>query len=630
MCGFYASIGFLPDQSRLDLVAHRGPDGRGWREFASSNGSVCLGHRRLAIIGLDESGSQPMTEASQRWHLVFNGEIYNYKELRAELEGFGISFRTVTDTEVLLRALIHWGAEEALPRLRGMFAFLLWDATEKRLFAARDRFGIKPLYFARGEAGALAFGSEIKQLLGLPGIPARLNLGRVHDFLLWGIADHTSETMFNGIQQLRGGECLKVQIQASSPPQLEVRRWYALSGADPYLDLPEHEAAERFRHLLETSVRLHLRSDVPVGSCLSGGLDSSSIVCLMAQELGREGRVQTVSACFPEKSVDERPFMEAVVAASGSEPHWVFPRPEDVFQKASEITWFQDEPYGGTSIHAQWDVFHAARGAGIKVMLDGQGADEQLAGYHFGFGLYLAMLARRGKWGQVLHTMAQRRRLGVPLGGQLIRLGAALLPAGLAVSLRRRRSMGAPWLATEAFEPFSKALSPQDRAVVELGLPPVTDIATWCLAMTHASNLPMLLHWEDRNSMAHSIEARIPFLDHPLVEFSLALGNTHKFAGPETKQVLRRAMAATLPPSVRDRRDKIGFATPEADWLRGSLRDTAREAVEDTLRHFPGMVAAEPARRLAGEVLDRGGAGGAALWRIISLGIWGKVFRVSA
>jgi asparagine synthase (glutamine-hydrolysing) len=321
--------------------------------------------------------------------------------------------------------------------------------------------------------------------------------------------------------------------------------------------------------------------------------------------------------------------MESVVTASGSLPHWVFPRPEDVFDQASEITWFQDEPYGGTSIHAQWHVFRAARDTGIKVMLDGQGADEQLAGYHSGFGLYLATLFRQGHVGQATGTIAARARAGVPIGGQIARIAAHLLPTGLAQRFRRRRALGADWLATDAFRPFFHAPSPQDFAVAELGLPPVTDVASWCLAMTHASNLPMLLHWEDRNSMAHSIEARVPFLDHPLVEFSLGLGNAHKFAGADTKRVLRRAMAEVLPPMVRDRRDKLGFATPEAEWMRGSLREVARGAVEATLGRWPGLIAPEPARQLMLQVLDGSGPAGPALWRIANLGIWGQRFGVS-
>lgn len=208
MCGLYCSIGFPPDQNRLDLVAHRGPDGRGWREFASPCGPVAMGHRRLAIIDTSDAGLQPMANPTGRFHLIYNGELYNYLELREELKARGEIFRTETDSEVLLRAYAVWG-EAALDRFRGMFAFVIWDQTKKRLFAARDRFGIKPLYMVTNAHG-VAFASEIKQLLGLPGLSGRMNLARVYDFLASGIADHTAETMFDGVTQLRGGECAVV------------------------------------------------------------------------------------------------------------------------------------------------------------------------------------------------------------------------------------------------------------------------------------------------------------------------------------------------------------------------------------------------------------------------------------
>jgi asparagine synthase (glutamine-hydrolysing) len=209
MCGIYGSIGFAPDQSRIDIVAYRGPDGRGWREFVSPAGPVAMGHRRLAIIDTSDAGLQPMADPSGRFHLVFNGELYNYIELREELRGYGEVFQTETDSEVLLRAYVVWG-EAALDRFRGMFAFLIWDEAKQRLFAARDRFGIKPLYLVTTAHG-VAFASEIKQLLGLPGLSGRMNLARIYDYLASGIADHTAETMFEGVMQLRGGECATVE-----------------------------------------------------------------------------------------------------------------------------------------------------------------------------------------------------------------------------------------------------------------------------------------------------------------------------------------------------------------------------------------------------------------------------------
>lgn len=626
MCGIFGSIGFEPDARRIDVVAHRGPDGRGWETYASPKGPVALGHRRLAIIDVSDAGLQPMCDASRRYWLVFNGEIYNYIELREEMRAKGEIFVSESDSEVLLRAYMLWG-EDALPRLRGMFAFLIWDDRDKKFFAARDRYGIKPLYMVMTPRGA-AFGSEIKQLLGLPGVSGRMNVARVHDFLASGISDHTSETMFEGVVQLRGGE--KIAIDASRDGAIEAQphRWYPATAGD--ISLSEDEAAARFRELLTESVSLHLRSDVPVGSCLSGGLDSSSIVCLMSQMMGSGAggaKVNTVSACYAEKSVDEKPFMEAVVAHAHTEPHYIFPKADDVFQRASDITWHQDEPFGSTSIFAQWCVFEEARRVGVKVMLDGQGADEQLAGYHGGFSYYMADLTRRRQFKQLLTTIIERNRYhGTPIAEQIKHHLVPLLPRGLGGLLRRqhRALTQHDWLGTDLLRQNGNPRTAFELASDELGLPPVTDLRALCMTMTYGSNLAMLLHWEDRNSMAHSIEARVPFLDHPLVEFDLALGNDHKIVGGDTKRVLRRGMAHVLPESVRERRDKLGFATPEQIWFRGPLRGLVEDGIEKTLQRYPGLMNAEGVRNLAKEMLDGSRPLDFTLWRIVNLGIWGQ------
>jgi asparagine synthase (glutamine-hydrolysing) len=631
MCGIYGSIGFTPDQARIDIVAHRGPDGRGWREFASPTGPVALGHRRLAIIDVSDAGLQPMSDASGRYQLVFNGELYNYLELRQEMRARGEVFFTESDSEVLLRAYMLWG-DAALERMRGMFAFLIWDDREKRLFAARDRYGIKPLYVVQGPQG-IAFASEIKQLLGLPGVSGRMNIARVHDFLAAGVIDHTAETLFEGIGQLRGGECIAIEAGRGLPLQTRLQRWYPATAGE--FQLSEAEAGERFRNLLTDSVRLHLRSDVPVGSCLSGGLDSSAIVCLMSQFLdsGRGGnKVNTVSACYAEKSVDEKPFMDAVVAHAQTEPHFIFPKAEDVFAKAADITWHQDEPFGSSSIFAQWCVFEEARRAGVKVMLDGQGADEQLAGYHGGFPYYMADLTRRRQFGRLLRTIVERNRYhGVSLKEQLQHYVVPLLPKRLAEALRQKHRVTVQhdWLGTNLIRKHGNGKGALQLASDLLDLPTVTDIRTLCIVLTYSANLQMLLHWEDRNSMAHSIEARVPFLDHPLVEFDLALGNNHKIVGGDTKRVLRVGMTGILPEVVRQRRDKLGFATPEQVWFRGPLRGLITDGIEATLRRYPDLMNAGGVHALASDMLDGRRALDFTLWRIVNLGIWGERFKVS-
>lgn len=626
MCGLYGSIGFTPDEARLDLVAHRGPDGRGWRVFDSGAGPAALGHRRLAIIDMSQAAAQPMDDPTGRYTLVYNGEIYNYVELRESLRAQGEIFTTQSDSEVLLRAYAVWG-EACLPKLRGMFAFLIWDAREQCLFAARDRFGIKPLYVVETAQG-LAFASEIKQLLGLPGVEARMNLARVRDFLADGVSDHLDETMFCGVRQLRGGESARVEA-GRGPARLTVARWH--TPAAPALDIGEREAAERFRTLLTDATRLHLRSDVPVGSCLSGGLDSSSIVCLMSAMLPQGARARTVSACYADKSVDERPFMEAAVVASGARATYIFPRPEDVFARARDIVWHQDEPFGSTSIFAQWCVFEAARAQGVKVMLDGQGADEQLAGYHSGFPYALASLARAGRPVAAARLMAERRRFhGAGIGGQIARLVNLAAPPALARPLRRLYAASRHgWMDSPALAARGDETTALETAARGLGLPAPRTLRDLCVVMTYASNLPMLLHWEDRNSMAHSIEARVPFLDNPLVDFSLGLPDALKMAGVETKRVLREAMRGVLPETVRARRDKLGFATPEQGWFRGPLRGLVHDGVEATLARYPDLLDAKGARALRDDMLEGRKAVDFALWRIVSLGQWGERFDVS-
>jgi asparagine synthase (glutamine-hydrolysing) len=344
-------------------------------------------------------------------------------------------------------------------------------------------------------------------------------------------------------------------------------------------------------------------------------------------------RVNTVSACFQERSVDEKPFVDAVVEHTNSRPRYVFPRAEDVFARAAEITWHQDEPFGSTSIFAQWCVFEEASRAGLKVMLDGQGADEQLAGYHGSYAYYVADLVRRGRLLMLARTLWERKRWhGLTLGEQFKLFVIPHLPARVRSVLPRARQSATTnpdWLASDVLRSNGNPNGAFTIAIAELGLPPASDIATLCMLFTYALSLQTLLHYEDRNSMAHSVEARVPFLDHPLVEFSLSLGNAHKIVGGDTKRVLRRAMHDILPPAVRDRRDKLGFATPEVEWLRGPLRRLVVDGVEATLRRFPEVLNPEGVRALVEATLNGDRPFDFAPWRIVNLGIWGERFRVS-
>lgn len=621
MCGLFASVGLEPDPARIDAVAHRGPDGRGWKVVATPSGPLALGHRRLAIIDTSDAGLQPFTDDTGRWSIMLNGEIYNYRELRRELEAEGCHFRSATDTEVLLHAMIHWG-EAALPRLVGMFAFVLFDRAQQTLLAARDRYGIKPLYFANG-TGWLALASEIKQLAGLPGATGRPQAQRLRDFLVAGVSDHTDQTMFEGIGQLRGGERLLARLGGGTP-HIARTRWH-----EPRMPAREKldpgEAARRFRALFDESVRLHLRSDVRVGSCLSGGLDSSSLVVTASGMLATEaerGRFATISAVYPGTAVDEGRYAAAVSRHTGLAGLLLTPDPLDLLDHMPSIVRAQDEPFGSTSILSQWAVFRTARREGIKVMLDGQGADEMLAGYAWMAGLRMRELAGTARLPSLARLFAGRLPTGArpaakaaALGADVLTLGRSMLPASL-----RRAAKGAAGRAIEG------DWIPDRRHQVPTG----GTLDEQRFLLTHATNLPMLLHWEDRNSMAHGIEARVPFLDHRLVDFCLSLDGDALFDGATTKAVLRDAMRDRLPPEITDRRDKLGFATPEAEWLRGPLRPAVEEGVAEAISRFPDMLDATATRAFCESRLKAGGPLDFTLWRIASAGLWGREFRIAS
>jgi asparagine synthase (glutamine-hydrolysing) len=560
--------------------------------------------------------------------LTFNGEIYNFIELRQELAAHGARFKTESDSEVLLQAYAVWG-HAMLDRLLGMFAFVIYDTREQRLFAARDRFGIKPLHYLETSQG-IAFASEIKQLIHLPGFSSRMNLARAYDFLEAGYSNHTEDTMFASVRQLRGGQFANVDLRNWRPGAgLPIKRYYDIP-REPGPPMSESAAAERFAELFDDSVRLHLRADVRTGSCLSGGLDSSAIVATMSRLLDRCAAepVQTISACYFEKEVDERPFIEAVTASAYSQAHFVFPDPQELFAEVEKIAWHQDEPFESTSIYAQWCVFGEARRQGIKVMLDGQGADEQLAGYHHpSFWYHTRSLVQRWDIFGLARMMWDRKRFhGLPFKDQLLELPGR-------PRLRRRmtpaRVAGEGWLGGRAFEEVRRDPDPFQALLAREAIGQVDDIGDLCVAYVK-NTLPKLLRYEDRNSMAHSIEARIPFLDHRLVDFNIRLWDRHKIVGGDTKRVLRRAMADRLPPKVLYRRDKLAFTTPESRWFRGPMRPEIEVGIQQSLELYPELFDAQEVAALVASVFDGRRSGAESiLWRIISLGVWGAVFKVS-
>jgi asparagine synthase (glutamine-hydrolysing) len=631
MCGIWASIGFPVDKRVIDIVAHRGPDGSGFERHFPPAGELVLAHRRLAVVDLSDAGLQPMRR--DQAVIVLNGQIYNYVELRRELEALGQAFASDTDTEVLLAAYLHWGTS-CLPRLRGMFAFAIYNQVAQQLFVARDRFGIKPLYLYETPAG-IALASEIKQFTFVPGFTARLNPQRLYDFVSCGILDQDEQTFFAGVRQLPPGTCLEIDL--SRPWQgnpAGARRWYSLPEPN-ILRMSVADAAERYRHLLDDAVRLHLRADVGVGSCLSGGLDSSSIVALASRRLGElrlRERFASITAVYDAPEVDERGFADALSKHVDVANYPVFPTAHGLEETLDKLVWHQDEPFGSTSLFAQWCVFERARQLGIKVMLDGQGADEQLGGYHFYFATYYRQLAQDRRFARM--SRLYRARIADHGASPLeeVKLAAAgLMPWRFGATVHK-------WLNASADRSFSpeflasvdRSLTPAERAVRRAGLPPPRRLGTMLSAQIRSTNLPMLLHFEDRNSMAHGIEARVPFLDHPLVEFAIALGDEHKIEQAETKVLLRRAMTGSLPERIAARKDKIGFATPERRWFRGDTRRLLLSEMGTLPRRLPGVFRVrriEEITRAADN--DETGLDGFG-WRLACAAVWARVHNVAA
>jgi asparagine synthase (glutamine-hydrolysing) len=609
-------------QAMASALEHRGPDGEGFlrwhpgaplRAASEPRGeaadTVGFAFRRLAILDLSHAADQPMVDAAGELALVYNGELYNYVELRDELRARGHEIRGTGDTAVLLAAYREWG-RDCVERFVGMWAFALLDARTQTLLLSRDRFGVKPLYWARLGDG-LAFASEIKALLAA-GVAREPDERVVRRYLLTGRVDETPATFFAAIRQLPPAHDSVVDLRAPGAPR--PRRFWAPPDPATGRRRPADDA-EHFGALLRDAVRIHARSDVPVGSCLSGGLDSSAVVCV-AEELRRADAIPSyahrgVSYVPGDVELSERPHMAAVADRTGIAMTYVEPSIDDVIARVPAIVRQQDEPFGSASVAAQWFVFAAAREAGLTVMLDGQGADEYLAGYVGYLRVHAADLAARRRAAALarLALDARRRSGSWPIGGR-----EAL---GLALNGRNGSGGGDPPPAIELMGPaLRREAEPADWLVD----PPATLEATLRRHLT-AIGLPALLRFEDRNSMAHSIEARVPLLDHRLVEYALALPVASKLRGAETKSVLRRALVGTLPEPVRTRRDKIGFrAEPRVTWeLASRRRDelTAAHSAEEE-RWLDGAA--------LGALIDRRGGADAefALWRAVNLKLWSR------
>jgi len=605
-------------------IAHRGPDAEGY--YHGPNFS--LGHRRLAIIDLSENGHQPMAYMD-KYVITYNGEIYNYQTLKEELLRAGYQFNNLTDTEVIMAAYDKWG-EECVYRFNGMWAFVIYDKEKEILFCSRDRFGIKPFYYTKID-NYFAFGSEIKQFTVIDGWQAKGNMDRIIDFLLLGLFDHTEETMFEGVFQLRGGHNLTYNLKSHT---FEIKKYYDIEDScesindnsrctnrnNKDFNIQESKLKSGFYELFRDSVALRLRADVKVGSCLSGGLDSSSIVCMASKilkESGHEEKQMTVSSCSAYKQYDEQEYIDEVQVLTQVQNYKVFPSFQQLIDSLDQITWHQDEPFGSLSIFAQWCVFAKAREADIPVMLDGQGADEQLAGYDGLTEIYLKEFLSQGRLGKYLQEIRAVLKVKKCSHKQVsVIILKSLLPSFLKtktkeIFTRKKRSIN--WLKNGK-TPEPKVFAPTST---------LRDTAVQQLKYT---SLPMLLHYEDRNSMAHSIEARVPFLDYRLVELVLSLPAKAKLGGGWSKKVLRDAMSGILPEKIKNRIDKMSFVTPEEIWIREN-KEWFRVEMVELCKRFK-LVDEDKLLLWFDNLLGSGKPLGHDIWRLVSLNRWIKVFNV--
>ncbi|MFL5926211.1 MAG: asparagine synthase (glutamine-hydrolyzing) [Gaiellaceae bacterium] len=617
MCGIAAVLSSAPVADDVltamrDRLRHRGPDGAATWTAATSCGSVALLHRRLAIIDLTDGGAQPMLSHDGSLAITYNGEIYNYIELRRELEAAGRRFRSESDTEVLLAAYEHWGPT-CLDRLNGMFAFAIWDDRRQELFCARDRFGEKPLFHAPVDGG-IAIASEMKALFAHPDLTASPSEAIVAEYIAGSYSEEGEETMFAGIRRLPAAHAMTIDAGGRI-----TRTWrYWVPSFLPEERRYEEEAAiERFGELLARSVELRLRADVRVGTSLSGGLDSSMIAAILARlRADRQFRQNTFSSRFDhDPTLSEGPEIDAMIEATGARAYAVTPDPARLAEESTRLHWHQEEPFLSASIYLQWCVMRLAREHATTVLLDGQGADELLGGYQYYFPLHQRDLVDARAVVQALReTLIFTRRL---------RSAAAAYPDS------RRRFNSEVALGPRALARHALARSPVPPGRWTIGLPPAVPTFRFRRQIAQAlqyDSLPILLRYADRNAMAFGRETRFPFLDYELVDWATRLPDRALVQDGWQKYLLRRAGEGLLPPRIQWRADKVGYAAPLDLWLRGALKEWARE------RLFSGPVAELEQYDAAAlrSLWDAHQAGRTehswALWRWISLNEWLSFF----
>ena len=625
MCGIAGIVSSEPlhpdDGERVvrmrDVVAHRGPDDTG----LFTDAQAALGHRRLSIVDL-AAGHQPISNETGTAWIVFNGEIYNHRAVRERLESAGHRYKTRSDTETILHAYEQWG-DASVERLRGMFAFAIWDASRRRLLLARDRLGVKPLYWALS-GPRLLFGSEIKSILESGLIRAEANEAALPELLGTRYLSGT-ETLFKGIYRLQPGHVLTFENG-----QISIRRFWDIPAGQRSPEvarLSDAAIVRRFRDLLEESVRIRLMADVPLGMFLSGGLDSSAIAALMSKMIDRP--LQTFSVAFKQRAFSELDYARQVAHAIKADAHEVVIDDQDFFGALPRLIWHEDEPIAHPSSIPLYFVSALAR-EHVKVVLTGEGSDELLAGYgkypralaNWRVGAAYAAVPRpMRRWVAnslvpnvpgSLGRYASRSFLSMPRTPE-----AMFFDNFAAIGLRRQNALLSPRIARlatpdRAYGPSREFFDSPNGRSSTLDRLLYADMKTY---------LVELLMKQDQMSMAASIESRVPFLDHELVEFAAALPPRMKLRGFTTKWILREAVREILPPEILTRK-KMGFPVPFGIWMRGPWQEIARDVLLDPRSRQRGIVEPSAVERLISAHAAGTADGADAIWSLLNLELW--------
>jgi asparagine synthase (glutamine-hydrolysing) len=641
MCGIIGIINpkGTPPETLAALSAslrHRGPDDEGFflvdnhqisRQYGGVNtisfldqmpnilqcekgdARVALIHRRLSIVDLSPKGHQPMSTQDLQHTIVYNGEVYNHKEIRRELEGRGHIFRTESDTEVVLYAYLEYGAK-CVEKFVGMWAFAIYDSAKKSIFISRDRFGIKPLYFYH-KKDHFAFASEIKTLLLLDEVQPDVHAKDFIEFLSFGATTKPFDNLFSAVNDLAPGHNLTYDLQES---RVTIERYYDVRAATRNTSITD--ARTQYAEAFEESIDLHLRADVQVGSCLSGGLDSSAIVAFAAPKMGGN-TFHTYTAAFEEADVDESNYAKMVAGEfSNIEAHFTYPTADQLLRDIDKLIYHQDLPIGSTSIFAQWQVMKAAHKNNMKVLLDGQGADEVLGGYYNFAGIYVLEAAKRMKFGKAVGEYRALKRNFTPnMKNATARAAYYFLPEFMQRKVRAKQRLGMHMVGHE----FQNVV--QNIEVPKRGGKTYREHSFLSLEF----GMYELLRYEDRNSMAFSIESRVPFLDHRLVELSLAMRNEDKLRKGWTKHILRKTIEDRLPKEIVWRKDKKGFVTPQQSW-KNAVMPTLKEYIQSS--DIPPILNKSYILDLCGQDLSNN-SHLSEFWRVFSVLKWLEKYKVN-